>query len=135
MNAITEMPLRGARVLIAEDDPIIAYDLARLLQDAGAETLGPARRLRDALMLAEASPLHCGILDVSLWHDLIFPVAERLGDRGIGIVFYTGFGNHENLGRDWPGAQSLMKPASPQTLIQTVAAACWPIGSSGAAPA
>ncbi len=135
MKSITGKPLRGAKVLIAEDNPILAFDIASLLRDAGAETLGPAKSLKDALILAECSPLHCAILDVSLCDDFVFPAAEVLRDRSVGIIFYSGYGDPESLSRDWPCAQILIKPAPPQLIIQAVAMACRPIGSRGAAPA
>src|SRR5262249_18398387 len=135
MKAISGKPLRGARVLIAEDNPILAFDIASLLQGAGAETLGPAKSLRDALILAEASPLDCGILDVSLFDDLVFPAAKVLRDRGIGIIFYTGYGDPESLSQDWPRAQILIKPTPPQLLIRAVANACYAISPRGEAPA
>jgi DNA-binding response OmpR family regulator len=134
MNVISGKPLRGARVLIAEDDPILAFDVAGLLQDAGAETVGPARSLKNALILAETSALDCSLLDVSLCGKLIFPAAKVLRDRGIGIVFYTGYGDPETLSRDWPSAQVLIKPASPRLLIRATAAACCAIAERSAAP-
>jgi DNA-binding NarL/FixJ family response regulator len=134
MKAISGKPLRGAKVLIAEDNPILAFDIAGVVRDAGAETVGPAKNLRDALKLAGIVPLDCGILDVSLCGDLVFPAAKLLSDRSVGIVFYTGYGDHESLTRDWPSAQVLIKPAPPQLLIRAVAAACSGIGWRGAAP-
>jgi CheY-like chemotaxis protein len=125
-------PLRGARVLIAEDNPILAFDLAGLLAEAGAETLGPAKSLREALALVSTPLLDCGVLDVSLGTELVFPAARRLRDRGIGLVFYTGYGDPESLGRDWPSAQILIKPVPPQILI---GAACRPVAARNTAPA
>jgi CheY-like chemotaxis protein len=128
-------PLQGARVLIAEDNPILAFDIVSLLRDAGAETWGPAKSLRDALLLAECSPLDCGLLDVSLSDALVFPAAEVLRNRGINIIFYTGYGDPDRLKRDWPTAQVLIKPVPPQLLVQAIVAACCPAGPRDKAPA
>jgi DNA-binding NarL/FixJ family response regulator len=130
MKAITGKPLRGTRVLIAEDNPILAFDIAGVLRDAGAETVGPAKNLRDALKLAGNAALDCGILDVSLCGDLVFPAAKLLTDRGLGIVFYTGYGDPESLSRDWPFAQILIKPAPPPLLVHAVALSAAPLAGA-----
>jgi CheY-like chemotaxis protein len=135
MIAIAGQPLLGAKVLIAEDNPILAFDVLSLLRDAGAETVGPAKSLKDTLILAETSPLDCSILDVSLCDDLVFPAAKVLRDRGIGIVFYTGYGDPDSLRREWPSAQVLTKPVPPQLLIEAAVTACCVFSSRRAAPA
>jgi CheY-like chemotaxis protein len=132
---MTGEPLRGARILIAEDNPILAFDLAGLLEEAGAETLGPARNLSEALILVCTPLLDCGVLDVSLGTELVFPAARRLRDRGLGLVFYTGYGDPESLGRAWPSAQILIKPVPPQVLIGAVTTACCAMAARNTAPA
>jgi CheY-like chemotaxis protein len=132
---MTGKPLRGARILVAEDNPILAFDLIGLLAEAGAGTLGPAKSLSEALALVSSPLLDCGVLDVSLCDDLVFPAAEVLRDRGLGIVFYTGYGDPESLGRAWPSAHILTKPAPPQLLIRAVTAACGPMAARSTAPA
>jgi len=123
-----EKPLAGARVLVAEDDPILAFDTMSFLRAAGAETFGPAINLKRALALAGIEPLTCGVLDVSLRHEFVFPAAQVLRDRCVGIVFYTGYADPDGLRRDWPGAHVLTKPAPPGLLMRTVGAACCAFG-------
>ncbi len=124
MKLRDELPLKGARILIAEDDAILALDLMTELQAAGAEVLGPARTLAQVLALAAAQALTCAVLDVNLRSETSFPAARLLQERRIGIVFYTGYDGLDALRRDWPDAQVLSKPASPELLLQTVRAAC-----------
>jgi hypothetical protein len=123
---MTGKPLRGAKVLVAEDNPILAFDLADLLGQAGAQTLGPVRSLSEALVLVKTPLSDCGVLDVGLGDELVFPAAEVLRDRGLGLVFYTGYAGHDRLSREWPSAHILIKPAPPQLLIGTVTAASCP---------
>lgn len=124
MNATLEKPLQGARVLIVEDDAVLAFDLMCVLKDAGAETLGPAGNLKRAMALLQERPLSCGVLDVSLRDEVVFPAAQKLRERGIGIVFYTGHADMEGLMSDWPEAQVLSKPASHLLLMKAICAAC-----------
>lgn len=117
-------PLRGARVLVAEDNPLLAYDITRVLLKAGAAIAGPALSVERALELAIAERVSCGVLDIRLRDGLIFPVAEILKREGAGIIFYTGQSDPERIERDWPDAQVLMKPAPLGLLIPAVQVAC-----------
>ncbi len=66
MISCQDQPLQGARILVAEDDAILAYDMEDLLRNAGADVVGPARMLADALALARSASLSCAVLDVNL---------------------------------------------------------------------
>jgi DNA-binding response OmpR family regulator len=121
-----DKPLRGASILVVEDDPILALDIIRLLLAAGADVKGPALSLERALELANAEHLSCAVLDVTLRDGLVFPAASLLQRRGAGIVFYTGIGDPEAIRRDWPEAEVLVKPASWDLLKRAVLAVCSP---------
>jgi len=120
MNSSEDRPLQGARILVAEDDAILAFDLGITLQRAGAKILGPTLTLAHTLTLAQTAPLSAAVLDVSLRDEDVFPAAEALKERGVGIVFYTGYAGVESLRRDWPEAQVLTKPTPTRLLIQAV---------------
>jgi CheY-like chemotaxis protein len=117
-------PLKGVRVLVAEDEPLLALDIACALKDAGATVVGPALRVERALELAVAERLSCGILDVNLRNALVFPVADALRQKGVGIVFYTSEGDSDGLRREWPFAQVLSKPARAGALVSAISTAC-----------
>lgn len=126
MNAISDQPLQGARILIAEDDAILAFDLGIVLQKAGAEILGPTLTLSHALSLAQTTPMSAAVLDVSLRNEEVFPAAQALQGRGVGIVFYTGYAAVDQLRRDWPDAQVLTKPTPARVLVEAVRRALRP---------
>ena len=113
-------PLLGCRVLVAEDDIIIALDMELLLRNAGAEVLGPVKTTAAAVALARTAPLSCAVLDVNLGSDLVFPAAHFLRDRDIKTIFCTGYGDPESFSKDWPDAQVLVKPVQSRHLIQAV---------------
>jgi DNA-binding response OmpR family regulator len=110
--------------LVVEDEAIIAFDIMRTLRSSGAEVLGPARSLGRALELANVEYLDCGVLDVTLGGNLVFPVASILKERVIGIVFYTGYYDLRGRKRDWVAAPVLLKPAPPIMLVEAVRAVC-----------
>ena len=115
-------PLDGSKILVAEDEPFLAFDIMALLLKAGAEVLGPALSVERALELANRGQLHCGVLDVMLRDGPVFPAAHVLKQKGAGIVFYTGQRDPELLKQEWPDAVILIKPALPDFLIQAVIA-------------
>jgi DNA-binding LytR/AlgR family response regulator len=88
--------LRGRRLLIAEDEYMIALDMAEFFKDAGAEVIGPAGSVKDALALvaSEGGRLDGALLDVNLHNDKIYPVAEALSAEGVPFVFTTGYDAH-----------------------------------------
>ncbi|MGC2395476.1 MAG: hypothetical protein WA579_05705 [Rhodomicrobium sp.] len=126
MNAISDQPLQGARILIAEDDAILAFDLGIVLQKAGAEILGPTLTLSHTLSLAQTMSMSAAVLDVSLRNEEVFPAAQALQGRGVGIVFYTGYAAVDQLRRDWPDAQVLTKPTPARVLVEAVRRALRP---------
>ncbi len=107
--------LQGVRILIAEDDAILALDLREIFRQAGAEIVGPTATLRQTLDMIPAFSVSAALLDVNLRDGEIFPAARILQESGVGVVFYTGYADVDRLKCDWPRAQILTKPAPPQT--------------------
>ncbi len=117
-------PLEGARVLVAEDEPFLAFDIMRVLMEAGAAVIGPALSAERALELAIRENLSCGVLDVALRDGLVFSAARALRNKGAGIVFHTGQADPAGLKWDWPDAQVLFKPCPLLLLVPAIHAAC-----------
>src|SRR5437762_10954305 len=104
--------LAGRRILVVEDEVIVAIDIQMILEDAGARVVGPAHTLRSALERAEHEEISAAILDLRLGRDSIEPVARTLARRGIPFLFYTGQSRADPLRSEWPSAPLLSKPAS-----------------------
>lgn len=83
--------LKGARVLIVEDAVLLALELELGLSDAGAEVIGPAYELEEALALLDR-PIDAAVLDANLNGRSVQPVAEALHSRAVPFVFATGYG-------------------------------------------
>lgn len=83
---------RDKRVLVVEDEPIVAISLQDMLEALGYEVVGPAFRVAPALALAGEAGIDAAILDVNMGGEHSYAVAERLKDRGIPYIFATGYG-------------------------------------------
>src|SRR5690606_40064815 len=83
--------LKGARVLIVEDAVLLALELETALSEAGAEVVGPAYELEEALALLDR-PIDAAVLDANLNGRSVSPVAEALAARKVPFVFATGYG-------------------------------------------
>lgn len=97
------------RILVVEDEVLVAMHLEDLLVEMGHEVVGPAIRILDALNLARKADFDFAILDVNLAGSQSFPVADILGARHIPFVFATGYGA-EGFLKDYCDHPALRKP-------------------------
>ena len=85
-----EVPRR--RVLIAEDEYLVAKRMVEEFAKLGVETIGPASTVKRALdLVGHSGPLDAAVLDIKLRNEMIFPVADALRVRGVPFVFTTGY--------------------------------------------
>lgn len=85
-------PLKGLRVLVIEDEAVIAMLIEDMLANFGCTMLGPASDIETALAIAQEHPVDVAILDVNLGGEKTMPVAATLRAKGIPFVFSTGYG-------------------------------------------
>lgn len=85
--------LTGTRVLIVEDETIIAMTAEDLLADNGLEVVAVAESLEAGLAAADAGGFDVALLDVNLHGRQSLPIAELLRGRGIPFLFTTGYGS------------------------------------------
>ncbi len=111
--------LEGARVLVAEDDPLIAMLLDDALTEAGAQVLGPAASVDDGLALLTAQP-HVALLDLNLMGETCRRLADALAARRIPFAIASG----EAVDAPLPshsGVPTLHKPYSPDAAVALLA--------------
>ena len=101
--------LAGLRVLVVEDEMMVAMLIEDMLSDLGCVVIGPAARLDEALDLARAGEFDCAVLDVNVGGQPIFPVADLLRERGKPFAFATGYGDAGLRDAD-KGTSVLQKP-------------------------
>ena len=86
--------LAGRRILVVEDEMMIAMLVEDMLLELGCTGVGPAHGLAEALALAQSEPgLDAALLDVNLAGQPVFPVADALREKGVPAVFSTGYGD------------------------------------------
>ena len=87
--------MTAKRILIVEDEWLIAEFLSALLEEIGYESVGPAPSVERALAVLSQEPPDAAILDVMLGREKSYPVAEALAARSIPFMFTTGYLNSE----------------------------------------
>jgi DNA-binding response OmpR family regulator len=114
--------LRDKRILVVEDEAILAMMVEDGLVDAGAKVVGPAASVGDALQLidevASDGGLSAAVLDINLNGEVVSPVADRLAALGVPFVFATGYGEGCDTGGH--AAPMLRKPFAPDMLVNAV---------------
>jgi DNA-binding response OmpR family regulator len=110
----------GRRILVVEDEMLIAAELEASLEDAGYAVLGPYPRVGMAIKAIEGRPVDAAVLDVNVNGEMIFPLVETLEARGVPIVFCTGYADLQATLDDLHDHPRISKPASPETLIRIV---------------
>jgi CheY-like chemotaxis protein len=84
--------LEGKRVLLAEDEAILAMSTEDMLMRLGCSVVGPALSAAEAQALAEREPLDAALLDINMGDGATFSIARILKARGVPICFATGYG-------------------------------------------
>ena len=88
---MAELPLKGLRVLVVEDQYYLATDICDWLQEAGAEVAGPAANAPNACSLIDAEPVDLAVVDINLGTGPTFTVAKELAERRVPFLFATGY--------------------------------------------
>lgn len=84
--------LERCRILLVEDEYMLAEELWAALRDAGAAVIGPASTIADALYyIRTESLIDCAVLDINLRGRMVYPAAEALARRAIPFIFTTGY--------------------------------------------
>ena len=92
-------PVSGRRVLVVEDEMIVAWLLEDLLAELGCVIVGPAASVKQALAMIEAEAIDVAVLDVNLNGEMSYPLADVLAARGVPFVFVTGYDRNRILDR------------------------------------
>jgi two-component SAPR family response regulator len=121
--------LRGKRVLVVEDEALIAVMVEDMLLEMGSEVVGPAVTIEGALALARQETLDAAVLDVNVRGERIDPVAEALMARGVPMLFATGYGE-VRLASGMP-VTVIDKPYTQEKLARGLAAVMDTAGSGG----
>lgn len=111
------------RVLIVEDEVLVAMLVEELLERLGFEVAAVSSRLEEALELARTIEIDFAMLDINLNGRQSFPVAEALRARGVPFIFATGYGERALAG-DFDQVPVVQKPFSRKDLNAALEKLC-----------
>jgi DNA-binding response OmpR family regulator len=107
------------RILIVEDDPMLALDLEELIVDAGFKIAAIAGKLEKAFALIESGGFDAAIVDANLAGVSASPLASAMTARSLPFIVLSGYSS-EQLQGAFPGALFLQKPSRPAQIIQAL---------------
>ena len=117
-DPIVRKPLLGCRILIVEDNYLLAETVAGILEEAGARIVGPFVNMVEALEgLGELTAIDGAILDIGLNGQESYPLAEALQTTGIPFLFLTGV-ERRDLPQRFQRTPHMLKPFSEEKLIR-----------------
>jgi two-component SAPR family response regulator len=112
-------PLDGLKILVVEDEFLVAMDLSRMIRNLGGEVLGPVSTLTTATELLQAADLDGAIVDLKLGKISSLPLVEELQARGVPVVLSTGYAT-EMLPENLAEIPQLSKPYSKASFREIV---------------
>lgn len=113
--------LNGKRIVVVEDDFLLATDICRELRKLGATVLGPAPTPFYATQLIGRRKIDAAVLDIRLHGTTVFEVADLLKSRGVPMLFATAF-DRASLPDRFRGSSLLEKPFDREKLVTEVVA-------------
>lgn len=118
------MPRARRRVLLAEDEFLVALTTIDLLESIGWEVVGPTAHLASALRLARSEPLDAAVLDIDVAGEMIWPVAEALRHRGVPFVFLSALSARNAVPPLFADAPHLAKPLEQTCFLHHLHSMC-----------
>jgi len=111
--------LKDLRVLVVEDEALVALQLEDMLTELGCAVIGPASRVGQALQLLGGEPVEVAVLDLNIAGELVYPVADELGNRGLPYIFVTAYGR-SGLTEPYRSRPVLEKPFARRELLRAI---------------
>jgi DNA-binding response OmpR family regulator len=112
--------LAGLRILIVEDEPIIALGISETIVEAGGSVIGPVHTVSRALSLIGNIAIDAAVLDYRLENETALPIAELLLARDIPFLFHTS--SRGTPQKAYPCVPILDKPTQPEVLVAEIRA-------------
>jgi DNA-binding NtrC family response regulator len=113
-------PFSGCRVLLVEDEMLVAWLFEDMLADLGCAVIGPASSVNQALAMIDAEAIDAAVLDVNLNGQMSYPIADALAARGVPFVLSTGY-DKDTLPDGYQTFPVLQKPIQRSELSDTLA--------------
>lgn len=114
------------RILLAEDEGLVGFQLATELRSKGITVVGPLENLSDVIESARNCEVDVALLDINLHGKEVYPAADILLSRNVPVVFHTAYGDDPLLARRYPDVAICTKPARTSDLINALHGAISP---------
>jgi CheY-like chemotaxis protein len=114
-SAQRPIAISGNRILVVEDEALVAIAIREALEEQGYSVIGPCNRITDAMVALRHNRVDAAVLDVNLGDDSVYPLADTLVAESIPFIFVTGYGAEE-LDRRFMTVPILQKPIERQAL-------------------
>ncbi|MCA0902733.1 response regulator [Qipengyuania aquimaris] len=108
------------RILVAEDELIVGYDLCDTVSEAGYLVEGPYDDLSSAMLAYQKNKPDIAILDVQLGDGIVYPLAEQMMAEDVQVIFHSGQITPAQVIERFPNATALSKPCPPAEVIHSV---------------
>jgi PAS domain S-box-containing protein len=108
-TAQREIAIAGNRIMIVEDEALVAIALRDSLHEMGFSVVGPFSRISEAMIAFKKTDVNGAVLDINLGGDLIYPLADVLAAENVPFIFVTGYGA-EGIDRRFSNVPVLQKP-------------------------
>ncbi len=118
---MTAKRIQAKRILLVDDEALVALDAEDALIAAGYRVVGPADRLGTALDLLQNEDVDAAVLDVNLAGVLVWPLADALYARKIPFLLLTGFGKGLDVPLSCRKAPLIAKPLRPEEMLAALA--------------
>lgn len=114
---LSNLPAERLSVFVVEDEALVLMNLEDMLIEIGCTVVGPAMRLAQAEQIVSGGvAADVALLDVNVAGELVFPLARKLAERGMPILFATGYGR-AGLPDDLRERPVLQKPYTVNDLV------------------
>ncbi|HEY6048367.1 MAG TPA: response regulator [Sphingomicrobium sp.] len=124
-NAEDESGLKGRRILIVEDSPVVAPFTADLLSDLGCEVVGPAPNMAAARELLENEEFEAALMDIHIRGERVFPLCDMLEAKSVPFVFTSGYADWQ-IPEKWEKRPRLQKPYTIEQVRKVLSAVLGP---------
>ena len=101
--------LKGRRILVVEDSPVVGPFTADLLEELGCDVVGPAPNMASARELVEAGEFDAALMDIHIRGERVFNLCEMLEAQGVPFVFTSGYADR-NMPEKWEDRPRVQKP-------------------------
>src|SRR5690242_17834574 len=115
--------LDGCRVLVVEDEYVLANDVEETLKSHGASVVGPFSDFDAAYRRAARDHFVVAVIDINLRNETAYPIADELMRQRIPFLFYTGY-DAELIPARFAGVEVWQKPLDPSELVEHIGQLC-----------